>query len=50
MSDELKKCSKCGTYTMQDKCKECDSKTESVNYKFIQIRDAPPRSVPFKRR
>ncbi|MCK5449741.1 hypothetical protein KAI32_02650 [Candidatus Pacearchaeota archaeon] len=46
----LKKCSKCKAYTLQDTCKKCNSKTESAHYKFPQIRDAPPRSVPFKRR
>lgn len=47
---ELKKCPKCKTYTLHKTCKECDSSTELSSYKFPKLRDAPPRSVPFKRR
>lgn len=48
--EKLKKCSKCKAYTMKDICKKCQEKTASAHYKFIQIPNAPPRSVPFKRR
>ena len=47
---KLRKCSKCKIYTLKDTCKKCDSSTEISHYKFPKIRDAPPRSVPFKRR
>ena len=47
---KLKKCPKCKTYTFQDACKKCNSSTEISNHKFAKLRDAPPRSVPFKRR
>ncbi|MFC1685819.1 nucleolar RNA-binding Nop10p family protein [Nanoarchaeota archaeon] len=30
----LKKCSKCGKYTLKDKCPKCKSKTASPSYKF----------------
>lgn len=46
----LKKCPKCKNYTMQDNCPKCNSETKSPNYRFVQIRDAPPRSAPFKRK
>ncbi|MCK5321161.1 hypothetical protein KAJ38_01160 [Candidatus Pacearchaeota archaeon] len=49
-SGELKKCSKCKTYTLQEICKKCSYPTKSAHYKFPQIRDAPPRSANFKRR
>jgi len=35
---------------MKDTCKKCNSETKSAHYKFLQIRDAPPRSAPFKRK
>lgn len=47
---KLKKCEKCGEYTIFDICEKCKIKTVSAHYKFIQIRDAPPRSAPFRRR
>lgn len=47
---ELKKCSKCSKYTFKNSCPKCDSKTESAHYSFSRIRNAPPRSAPFKRR
>ena len=46
---ELKKCPKCKTYTLKEECKKCNVQTKSTHYKFPQVRDAPPRSVPFKR-
>ena len=49
-SNELKKCPQCKTYTLQDICKKCNYPAKSAHYKFPKIRDAPPRSMPFKRR
>jgi len=46
----LKKCPYCNKYTLKDSCPKCNKETESAHYKFTQIRDAPPRSAPFKRR
>jgi recombinational DNA repair protein RecR len=46
----LKKCPTCKTYTIKDKCKKCNTETKSAHYKFIQIKNAPSRSTPFKRR
>ncbi|MBU3924138.1 MAG: hypothetical protein KJ592_04425 [Nanoarchaeota archaeon] len=46
----LKKCPKCKTYTLKEKCNKCKTETIDPNYKFTQIRDAPPRSAPFRRR
>lgn len=47
---ELKKCPKCKSYTLKDSCEKCKAKAESAHYRFPNIRDAPPRSAPFKRR
>jgi len=49
-SNALKKCPKCKTYTLKDSCEKCKTETQSAHYKFPNIRDAPPRSAPFKRR
>ena len=38
--DKLKKCSECNSYTLEDKCKLCKSKTESAHYKFLHLTDA----------
>lgn len=46
----LKKCSKCNSYTLKDSCDKCNSITSSADYRFPNIRDAPPRSAPFKRK
>ena len=46
----LKKCPQCKKYTLKDKCNACKTQTKDVHYKFPKIRNAPPRSVPFKRR
>lgn len=46
----LRKCSKCKTYTLKENCPKCSKKTELIGYKFIKIRNAPPRSTPFKKR
>ncbi|MDH3353345.1 MAG: RNA-protein complex protein Nop10 [Nanoarchaeota archaeon] len=50
VSTMLRKCPECKTYTMQNNCKKCNSKTKSAHYNYSQIRNAPPRSAPFKRR
>ena len=46
----LKKCPDCKNYTLKDICKKCKKETISAHYKFPKIRDAPPRSAPFKKR
>ncbi|NPE26383.1 hypothetical protein HNV12_00040 [Methanococcoides sp. SA1] len=46
----LKKCSKCKSYTLKEICPKCEEKTESAHYTFPKIRNAPPRSAPFRRR
>ncbi|MBS3087858.1 hypothetical protein J4226_04670 [Candidatus Pacearchaeota archaeon] len=46
----LKKCPKCKTYTLKDICKTCSQKTQSAHYIFPKIKNAPPRSAPFKRK
>lgn len=46
----LKKCLKCKTYTLKEICTKCKSETKSAHYTFSKIRNAPPRSAPFKRR
>jgi rRNA maturation protein Nop10 len=46
----LKKCSGCKNYTLKDICEKCGKETTSAHYKFPKIRDAPPRSAPFKNR
>lgn len=46
----LKKCPKCNSYTLKDSCKKCNNETIIADYKFPNIRDAPPRSAPFKRK
>jgi len=45
----LKKCPKCKKYTLKKECPKCKKETESANYKFPQLRDAPPRSAPRKK-
>jgi len=36
--NKLKKCTKCNTYTLKDKCSKCDKKTSDAHYKFIDIK------------
>ncbi len=50
MNGELKRCLGCGSYTLKDVCDKCSKKTLSAHYTFSKIRNAPPRSAPFKRR
>ncbi len=38
---QLKKCSKCGNYTLKEKCHKDDSPTSDAHYRFKKIRDAP---------
>ena len=44
---KLKKCSKCGKYTLKDSCEKCSSPTESAHYKFVKIKDAPKDSAVY---
>jgi len=37
----LKKCEKCGTYTLKEICSKCNQKSSDAHYKFIKIKDAP---------
>ena len=50
----LKKCLKCGKYTLFSECKKCGIETSPAHYKFIRIRDAPkvvnPQAVRKKSR
>jgi len=45
----LKKCPSCNKYTLKEKCPICDEETKPASYKFIKIKNAPPRSIPFKK-
>jgi len=35
----MKKCSKCGKYSLEGKCGDCGCETGDVGYKFLKIRD-----------
>ncbi len=35
---KLKKCKKCGVYTLKEKC-SCGEKSSDAHYKFVKIRD-----------
>ena len=43
--NKLKKCGKCKTYTLKEKCKICNLPTINVGYKFIKIKTASPVSL-----
>ncbi len=47
---ELKKCLNCKIYTLNNHCNNCSKETSSAHYIFPKIKNAPPRSAPFKRR
>lgn len=34
----LKKCSSCLAYNLEDKCRKCGSVTKDAHYKFVKIR------------
>jgi rRNA maturation protein Nop10 len=36
MTSKLKFCEKCRTYTLNQKCEKCKSKTKPAGYKFIK--------------
>jgi len=38
---QIKKCPKCKTYTLNNLCKKCKTETESVDYIFPNIKNAP---------
>ena len=38
---KLKKCDSCKSYSLKNKCANCNSKTKEAHYKFIKIRNAP---------
>lgn len=44
---KLKKCPKCGKYTLDENCDKCESKSKDAHYKFIKIRDAPKSQDKF---
>jgi rRNA maturation protein Nop10 len=50
MKGKLKKCNSCSIYTLKDYCPKCKKETSSAHYRFSKIKNAPPRSKPFKRR
>lgn len=35
---KLKKCKKCGKYTLKEKC-SCGEKSADAHYKFVRVRD-----------
>jgi len=35
---KLKKCSECGRYCLEDKCKGCGGKAKDAHYKFVKIK------------
>jgi len=35
---KLKKCKKCKTYTLKDKCPKCEKVTSDAHYKFVKIK------------
>lgn len=37
---KLKKCPKCGKYTMKDECKKCKVKTKDAGAKFLTAQAA----------
>ncbi|RMD66852.1 ribosome biogenesis protein [Candidatus Pacearchaeota archaeon] len=43
MAMQLKKCEKCGTYTLRDSCPKCGSPTKTAHYKFIKIKTEKSR-------
>lgn len=45
----LKKCKKCGKYTMKNVC-SCGGKISDAHYKFLRIRDAPKSDVKIVRK
>ena len=46
---KLKKCKKCGEYTLEEECK-CGEKSSDAHYKFLKIRDAPKSDVNIVRK
>lgn len=47
---KLKKCKKCGSYSIKETCEKCSEKNSDAHYKFIQIRDAPKSNVNIVRK
>ncbi|MBT3642677.1 hypothetical protein HN604_03175 [archaeon] len=45
----IQKCETCKKYTFEKECSKCKKETRSAHYTFPKIRNAPPRSAPFKR-
>ncbi len=35
---KLKKCPKCGRYTLKETCPKCKQKTKEAHYKFVKIK------------
>ena len=36
---KLKKCSSCGKYGLEEKCKGCGEEMKDAHYKFVKLRD-----------
>jgi rRNA maturation protein Nop10 len=63
---KLKKCKKCGTYTLKEEIKnslnhspqrrqmnekcKCGGKISDAHYKFVKVRDAPKSNINFVRK
>jgi len=38
---KIKKCQKCGAYSLKEICNKCNFKTKDAHYKFVKVHDAP---------
>jgi len=34
----LKKCTKCGEYNLEEKCRKCSCETKDAHYKFVKLK------------
>ncbi|PIN77389.1 hypothetical protein COV15_02085 [Candidatus Woesearchaeota archaeon CG10_big_fil_rev_8_21_14_0_10_34_12] len=42
MKSKLKKCDKCQTYTLKEKCDKCNLPATNAGYKFIKTKSSAP--------
>jgi rRNA maturation protein Nop10 len=42
---KLKKCSLCGKYNLEEKCKGCGAETKDAHYKFVRLREVSERKL-----
>jgi recombinational DNA repair protein RecR len=47
---KLRKCKKCGKYSIKEICGSCSEKNSEAHYKFLNLRDAPKSNVKIVRR